>query len=114
MAAARPVFNSVPRVSSPASGECLLIPDQASPLLKPRRTHARWQTIFERWRIAWSSFLDGNSGLLLVLASHFLSAMGVAVKWLNGLDGPVPTLELIIVRMVRSYAAPRDRRPMAR
>ncbi|KAH8987213.1 hypothetical protein EDB92DRAFT_1818055 [Lactarius akahatsu] len=93
MAAARPLFNSVPRVSSP-------IPDEASPLLKPRRTHAHRQTISERWRTAWSSFLDDNSGLLLVVASQFFfSAMGVAVKWLIDLDDPVPTLELILVRM---------------
>ncbi|KAH9051562.1 hypothetical protein EDB83DRAFT_1222712 [Lactarius deliciosus] len=104
MAAARPVFNSAPRVSSPAIGACSPIPDEASPLLKPRRTHAHRQTISERWRTAWSSFLDDNSGLLLVVASQFFfSAMGVAVKWLNGLDDPVPTLELILVRMVITY-----------
>ncbi|KAH9007499.1 EamA-like transporter family-domain-containing protein [Lactarius hengduanensis] len=104
MAAARPVFSSAPRVSSPASGECSLIPDEALPLLKPRRTHAHRQTISERWRTAWSSFLDDNSGLLLVVASQFFfSAMGVAVKWLIGSDDPVPTLELILVRMVITY-----------
>jgi drug/metabolite transporter (DMT)-like permease len=48
--------------------------------------------------------LNDNSGLLLIAASQFFfSAMGIAVKWLNGLDDPVPTLELIQVRMVVTY-----------
>ncbi|KAH9170211.1 DUF6-domain-containing protein [Lactarius sanguifluus] len=43
-------------------------------------------------------------GLMLVGASQFfLSAMNVAVKILNSLDKPVPTLELIWVRMVITY-----------
>ncbi len=92
MAAARPVYNSVTRVSSvgsdlPASGEGPSVPDEVSPLLKPKRTHAHRQTISERWRATRSSFLDDNLGLLLVAASQFFfSAMGFAVKWLNSLD----------------------------
>ncbi|KAI9439322.1 hypothetical protein H4582DRAFT_1948460 [Lactarius indigo] len=107
MAAARPIFNSVPRVLSPdlsTNGEGPSIPDEVSPLLKHKRTHAHGQTISERWCTAWSFFLDDNSGLLLVAASQFFfSAMNIAVKWLNSLDDPVPTLELILVRMVITY-----------
>ncbi|KAI0300666.1 hypothetical protein B0F90DRAFT_1629305 [Multifurca ochricompacta] len=51
-----------------------------------------------------SAFLDDNAGLMLVGASQFfLSAMYVSVKILNSLDKPVPTLELIWVRMVFTY-----------
>jgi len=39
--------------------------------------------------------LDSNTGLLLVAASQaFLSLVNVAVKKLNGIDPPVPTLEV--------------------
>ncbi|KAH8981193.1 drug/metabolite transporter superfamily [Lactarius hatsudake] len=60
-----------------------------------------------RWdsaRTLVSIFVDNNAGLMLVGASQFfLSAMNVAVKLLNSLDKPVPTLELIWVRMVITY-----------
>lgn len=60
-----------------------------------------------RWdsaRTLVSIFVDNNAGLMLVGASQFfLSAMNVAVKLLNGLDKPVPTLELIWVRMMITY-----------
>lgn len=39
--------------------------------------------------------VDANAGLLLItLAQLFGSVMNVSVKWLNGLDEPVPTLEV--------------------
>ncbi|KAI9450011.1 hypothetical protein BJY52DRAFT_1419732 [Lactarius psammicola] len=51
-----------------------------------------------------STFVNNNAGLMLVGASQFfLSAMNVTVKVLNSLDEPVPTLELIWVRMVITY-----------
>ncbi|KAH9036479.1 drug/metabolite transporter superfamily [Lactarius pseudohatsudake] len=60
-----------------------------------------------RWdsaRTLVSIFVNNNAGLMLVGASQFfLSAMNVAVKLLNSLDKPVPTLELIWVRMVITY-----------
>lgn len=62
--------------------------------------------VSRRWKSARtlvSIFVDDNAGLMLVGASQFfLSAMNVAVKVLNSLDEPVPTLELIWVRMVGS------------
>lgn len=91
MAATRPVYDSVTRVAPPesdllASREDTPIPDEVSPLLGPKRT---------QWSTARSSFLENNSGLLLVAAAQFFfSAMGIAVKWLNSLDDPVPTLEV--------------------
>ena len=42
-----------------------------------------------------------NTGLLLVAASQFFfSLMNVAVKKLNSLDKPVPTLEVRHLRLV--------------
>ena len=44
-----------------------------------------------------SAFIDENSGLLLVAASQFFfSGMNLSVKLLNGLDEPVPTLEVSV------------------
>ncbi|KDR72929.1 hypothetical protein GALMADRAFT_252278 [Galerina marginata CBS 339.88] len=49
-------------------------------------------------------FFRSNTGLLLVAgAQAFLSFMNVAVKILNGIDPPVPTLELVAVRMLITY-----------
>ncbi|KAF4621973.1 hypothetical protein D9613_009250 [Agrocybe pediades] len=46
-----------------------------------------------------------NTGLLLVAASQaFFSLMNVAVKKLNSIDPPVPTLELVWVRMNSSWS----------
>ncbi len=114
VAAACPVYNSVTRVSSlgsdlPASGEGPSVPDEVSPLLKPKRTHAHRQTISERWRAARSSFLDDNLGLLLVAASQFFfSAMGTAVKWFNSSDDPVPTLVVCMTHGGRIFSARAD------
>ncbi|KAF8260012.1 hypothetical protein EI94DRAFT_944170 [Lactarius quietus] len=100
MATARPVYNSVTRFLPPdsdlqANGQDMPIPSEASPLLRPKRT---------QWSTALSSFLENNTGLLLVAAAQFFfSAMGIAVKSLNRLDNPVLTLELILVRMVITY-----------
>ena len=108
MASARLVSNSVTRVSSdsdlPANGEGPPIPNEVSPLLQPKRTQAPQQSIFERWRTVRSSFLDNNSGLLLVAAAQFFfSAMGIAIKWLNSLDDPVPTLEVCMTHRGRIF-----------
>jgi len=75
--------------------------DESSPLLvSPKHTPRRFGTIFA-W---WNSFIDDNLGLLLVAVSQFFfSAMMVSVKWLNISDEPVPTLELIQVRMAITY-----------
>ncbi|KAH9051559.1 integral membrane protein DUF6 [Lactarius deliciosus] len=79
-------------------GPSLIQPNETSPLLKPKHAHGTW-------RSALSSFLDDNTGLLLVAASQvFFSAMNMAVKLLNSLDEPVPTFELILVRMAITYA----------
>ncbi|KAK0502356.1 integral membrane protein DUF6 [Armillaria luteobubalina] len=59
----------------------------------------------------WHRFMGGaqkitrdNSGLLLVTLSQFLlSGVNVAVKELNGIDPPVGTFELIVVRMSITY-----------
>ncbi|KAJ8094644.1 hypothetical protein PM082_010650 [Marasmius tenuissimus] len=47
-----------------------------------------------------TSFYNDNYGLLLVIASQgCLQLVNVAVKKLNGIDPPVPILELILIRM---------------
>ncbi|KAI0316295.1 EamA-like transporter family-domain-containing protein [Amylostereum chailletii] len=61
---------------------------------------ARWQAIVEPFR----AFVQANAGLLLVAASQFfLALVNVCVKTLNSLEDPVPTMELIIVRMSITY-----------
>ncbi|THH03429.1 hypothetical protein EW145_g6262 [Phellinidium pouzarii] len=51
-----------------------------------------------------TSIVKANAGLLLVAASQaFFALMNVAVKKLNSLDPPVPTLELVAVRMGITY-----------
>jgi len=65
---------------------------------KTAHKHKLRHRVFERWdsaRTLVSIFVDNNAGLMLVGASQFfLSAMNVAVKVLNSLDEPVPTLEV--------------------
>ena len=121
MAAAHLLSNSVTRVSSdsdlPTSGEPEgpPVPDEVSPLLKPKRTQAHRQTISEWWRTAQSSFLNDNSGLLSIAASQlFFSAIGVAIKWLNCLDDPVPTLEVCLMHHGRVFFPRPDRFPRMR
>ncbi|KAI9439313.1 hypothetical protein H4582DRAFT_2076013 [Lactarius indigo] len=84
--------------------ENLLTPENRSETAHKRKLR---HGISWRWnsaRTLVSIFVDNNAGLMLVGASQFfLSAMNVAVKLLNGLDKPVPTLELIWVRMVITY-----------
>jgi drug/metabolite transporter (DMT)-like permease len=86
----------------PASGDGPPLPDETSPLLiKTKDAHLHPT---KPRRSALSSFFDNNAGLLLVTASQlFASAMNLSVKVLNSLDEPVPTLELLLVRMVITY-----------
>ncbi|TFK51526.1 drug/metabolite transporter superfamily [Heliocybe sulcata] len=49
-------------------------------------------------------FADRNTGLLLVASSQIFGALqNVSVKTLNSLDDPVPTLELVVVRMSMTW-----------
>ncbi|EJD38138.1 DUF6-domain-containing protein [Auricularia subglabra TFB-10046 SS5] len=51
-------------------------------------------------------FVENNAGLLMIAFSQFFaSLMNISVKYLNGLDPPVPPLELVIVRMSLTYIA---------
>ncbi|KAN0135180.1 DUF6 domain containing protein [Lactarius tabidus] len=88
-------------------GEDIPVPDEASPLLHGRDSQELRQNTFGRWfstQLSASAFLNNNAGLLLVAASQFFfSAMGISVKWLNSLDEPVPTLELVWIRMLTTY-----------
>ncbi|KAG6902387.1 hypothetical protein C0995_000592 [Termitomyces sp. Mi166 len=61
---------------------------------------AWWQAHY----FAMAATFNANAGLLLILGSQaFFSMMNVAVKILNSIDPPVPTLELIAVRMFITY-----------
>lgn len=109
MTTSRPVYTSATSSSIsdlPVCGESEgpPLPDETSPLLKLKHAYAHQPSVSGPWRSALSSFLDDNTGLLLVAASQiFFSAMNLAVKMLNSLDEPVPTLELILVRMGITY-----------
>ncbi|CAE6442987.1 unnamed protein product [Rhizoctonia solani] len=49
-------------------------------------------------------FLKRNKGLLIIAASQFFfSLMNLSVKFLTVLDDPVPTLELVAIRMLITY-----------
>ncbi|KAI9450022.1 integral membrane protein DUF6 [Lactarius psammicola] len=104
MTSAHPVYTSATLYTSLSNSDLPAIrdgppsiPDETSPLLKPKHTHGPWHS-------ALSSFFNNNTGLLLVAASQiFFSAMNMSVKLLNSLDEPVPTLELILVRMAITY-----------
>ncbi|KAH9974987.1 hypothetical protein BGW80DRAFT_1225285 [Lactifluus volemus] len=82
-------------------------PNETSPLLQHSGGQGTEQNLSRRWqpaRLSASGFIDRNAGLLLIAASQFFfSAMNVSVKWLNTLDEPVPTLELMCVRMAMTY-----------
>ncbi|KAI9439318.1 hypothetical protein H4582DRAFT_131799 [Lactarius indigo] len=77
--------------------------DEVSPLIHPKYSKDPQCNTFGRWPSA-SAFVGNNAGLLLVAASQFFfTSMGISVKWLNSLDEPVPTLELIWIRMLTTY-----------
>ncbi|KAH8981189.1 hypothetical protein EDB86DRAFT_2976997 [Lactarius hatsudake] len=83
------------------------VPDEVSPLLHSKYSKEPQRNTSGRWlaaRLSTSAFIDNNAGLLLVAASQFFfTSMGIFVKWLNSLDEPVPTLELIWIRMLTTY-----------
>ncbi|KAK0436434.1 hypothetical protein EV421DRAFT_1832232 [Armillaria borealis] len=61
---------------------------------------SRWRRVVEGTQ----KITRDNAGLLLVTLSQFLlSGVNVAVKELNGIDPPVGTFELIVVRMSITY-----------
>ncbi|KAH9974986.1 hypothetical protein BGW80DRAFT_1444588 [Lactifluus volemus] len=101
---ASPSSNHISSLGRPTS---VTKPNETSPLLQQQSAQGAEQGLSGRWHFAQlsvSAFIDSNTGLLFVAASSFcFSAMIVSVKWLNTLDKPVPTLELIWVRMVMTY-----------
>ena len=71
-------------------------PDESLPLLGIDRGRVLQWGHSERWYSV-SNFFDKNAGLsLIVAAEFFISAMNVCIKWLNGLDEPVPVLEVSV------------------
>jgi hypothetical protein len=74
--------------------------EEGEPRLLSARQKSSWAETYVPARLR--NFGVRNTGLLLIVASQaFYSSMNVLVKILNGLDPPVPPLELIFVRMVR-------------
>jgi hypothetical protein len=71
-------------------------PDESLPLLGTDPGRVLHWGHSERWYSV-SNFFDKNAGLsLIVAAEFFISAMNVCIKWVNGLDEPVPVLELSV------------------
>ena len=91
-------LSSDPELSAGRDGLAGL--NEATPLLRthrpsvPQWNHSDW---WSPSRSAVSAFIDKNSGLLLIATSQlFFSGMNLSVKLLNGLDEPVPTLEVSV------------------
>ncbi|EPQ53268.1 DUF6-domain-containing protein [Gloeophyllum trabeum ATCC 11539] len=56
--------------------------------------------LWRRISPAFKDFVERNTGLLMVASSQFFFALqNASVKRLNSLEDPVPTLELVMVRM---------------
>ncbi|KAF8063348.1 EamA-like transporter family-domain-containing protein [Lyophyllum atratum] len=74
----------------------LELPDGEVQLQQRGRWHAKY--------LAVKGIAKNNVGLLLVTAAQaFLALMNAIVKKLNTIDPPVPTLEMIVVRMTITY-----------
>ncbi|KAA1470827.1 DUF6-domain-containing protein [Dentipellis sp. KUC8613] len=114
MAATRSAYTALtPEITTfPPVGHLTFIPAPESPAASrsssaealvetfPQKCLARWRAGVRGVR----DFVENNAGLLLVASAQlFFSLMNVAVKALNNLDKPVPTLELVFVRMSITY-----------
>ncbi|KAG5351647.1 hypothetical protein C0989_005419 [Termitomyces sp. Mn162] len=76
----------------------------SEPPTPPEEIEDQKTTWWKPHYLAMSGTLNANAGLLLIIGSQaFFSMMNVAVKILNSIDPPVPTLELIAVRMFITY-----------
>ncbi|KAE9398047.1 hypothetical protein BT96DRAFT_1020384 [Gymnopus androsaceus JB14] len=79
----------------------------ALPSEADNESHENSQSKTGRLASFWTQLLDlyhRNVGLLLIVASQaFLASVNVAVKKLNTIDPPVPTFELIFIRMAITY-----------
>ena len=106
MRAARPVcdtetcgaFSSYPGLPEEGLPMPVPAPDETLPLLRDQRTQGTKENFSGKWhsaQLSTSTFVDRNTGLLLVAASQFFFAsMNISVKWLHNLNEPVPTLEV--------------------
>src|SRR5712692_3771049 len=71
--------------------------------LQSPRSHSEW---WHSTRSSVSTFFDKNAGLCLITASEFFfSAMNISVKWLNGLDEPIPILEVRVSSRMVGFSA---------
>ncbi|KAH0580497.1 hypothetical protein H2248_001992 [Termitomyces sp. 'cryptogamus'] len=76
----------------------------SEPPTPPEEIEDQKTTWWKPHYLAMSGTLNANAGLLLIIGSQaFFSMMNVAVKILNSIDPPVPTLELIAIRMFITY-----------
>ncbi|KAF8531777.1 hypothetical protein JB92DRAFT_2848873 [Gautieria morchelliformis] len=94
---------AVASVSQPASGfeQRSFFQDQTQ---ARTQLHQNILPFATNLRLLLIDLYQSNVGLLLIAASQlFITLMNVAVKFLNDLDDPVPTLELVFVRMFITY-----------
>ncbi|TFK51573.1 hypothetical protein OE88DRAFT_1659679 [Heliocybe sulcata] len=103
-----PDFN----IPSSAQERVAFIPTPAAPSRRSRQSiwydsykrRARCPRVLKPLVSRWVKFVENNSGLLLIASAQlFFALMNVAVKVLNSLDEPVPTLELVFIRMFITY-----------
>ncbi|KIJ53393.1 hypothetical protein M422DRAFT_25758 [Sphaerobolus stellatus SS14] len=81
-----------------------LPPTPATAVFNGASTPYTWGERLKRLRPFVIELYLNNVGLLLIAASQlFMTLMNISVKILNQLDNPVPTLELVWVRMVITY-----------
>lgn len=72
--------------------------DESAPLLPGKITWYNWRFLDRLEKV-----YKRNTGFLLIAAAQLgFSASDVCVQELNRLDHPVPTLQLIVLRMVCS------------
>lgn len=99
MTVTRPPYAALPEAFS-SSGygpgrDASTAPDDTSPLLQSEFVAVPRKGLSERWHSNMSAFLEGNAGLLLVVASQFCFALSnISVKWLNNLEENIPMLEV--------------------
>jgi hypothetical protein len=105
-----PQFPSGPDLPASRDGLADQVDSETSPLLGTYHPHALQSTSPSEWwhsaRSSVSTFFDKNAGLCLITASEFFfSAMNISVKWLNGLNEPIPILEVRVSSKVVGFLA---------
>jgi hypothetical protein len=97
----RPTFAAAPTPATPNFHDAPALRASSSFEIDDRPLVYMPRSRFEEALSGAREFTMSNAGLLLIISSQlFFAMMNVSVKFLNGLDPPVPPLELIVIRMV--------------